>query len=69
MLGTSRKSFIAALSHGEPPEARISGSIASVIWGLSQGVQIYRVHDVAETSQAIKIWQAIYSAAEDLFSG
>lgn len=61
LLGTSRKSFIAWLSKGEPPEQRISGSIASALWGLSQGVQVFRVHDVRETVQAFKVFEAIYS--------
>ncbi len=62
LLGTSRKSFIAKLSEGEPENERIPGSLASVLWGLSQGVQIYRVHDVKETVQAFKIYDAIVSA-------
>lgn len=59
LLGTSRKSFIAALSNGEPPNQRQGGSLASALWGLSQGVQIFRVHDVAETAQAFKVWNSI----------
>lgn len=63
MLGTSRKSFIGRLAGDETvdslPVRRLGGSIASVLWGLSQGVQFFRVHDVQETVQAIKIWQAI----------
>ena len=38
---------------------RLGGSLASVLYGLTQGVQIFRVHDVKETVQAIKIWQSI----------
>jgi dihydropteroate synthase len=59
LLGTSRKSFIAALSAGEPANERVSGSVASALWGLSQGVQMFRVHDVAETMQAFKVFDAI----------
>ena len=61
LLGTSRKSFIGKLSKDEPPDERISGSLSSAIWGLSQGVQIFRVHDVKETVQAFKIYDAIAS--------
>ena len=61
MLGTSRKSFIAALSHDEPADERLGGSLSSAIWGLSQGVQIFRVHDVAQTKQAFKVFDAISS--------
>lgn len=61
LLGTSRKSFIAGLSQGEPPDERVSGSIASALWGLSQGVQVFRVHDVKETVQAFKVFKALSS--------
>ena len=61
LLGTSRKSFIGKLSGGEPPDERLPGSLASALWGLSQGVQIFRVHDVKETRQAFKICDAILS--------
>lgn len=64
LLGTSRKSFIPALSNGEPADKRLAGSLSSALWGLSQGVQIFRVHDVAETAQAFKIYEAIESCAE-----
>ncbi|NCT41186.1 MAG: dihydropteroate synthase [Alphaproteobacteria bacterium] len=59
MLGTSRKSFISALSQGEPPDERIGGSLSSALWGLSQGVQIVRVHDVKATKQAFRVFSAI----------
>jgi dihydropteroate synthase len=59
MLGVSRKSMIARLSRGEPPEARIPGSLAAVLFAVQQGVQILRVHDVAETRQALALWRAI----------
>ncbi len=64
LLGTSRKSFIPSLSRGEPADKRLAGSLSSALWGLSQGVQIFRVHDVAETAQAFKIYEAIESSAE-----
>lgn len=59
LLGASRKSFIAKISQDEPPDDRLPGSLAAALWGVSQGVQIYRVHDVRETIQAFKIQQAI----------
>ncbi len=59
MVGASRKSTIAHLSRGEPPEARLPGSLAAALFALQQGVQILRVHDVAETRQAIAVWRAI----------
>ena len=62
LLGTSRKSFIGKISSDEPPSERIPGSLASALYGYSQGVQIFRVHDVAAHVQALKIFGAIQNA-------
>lgn len=62
LLGVSRKSFIGKLSQDEPVDERLSGSLAAALWGVSQGVQVFRVHDVKETVQAFKIFAAIASA-------
>ena len=59
VLGVSRKSTIARLSRGEPPEARLPGSLAAAYFAVQQGVQILRVHDVAETRQALAVWSAV----------
>ena len=59
VLGASRKSTIARLSRGEPPEARLPGSLSAALAAVQQGVQIVRVHDVAETRQALAVWRAI----------
>jgi dihydropteroate synthase len=58
LLGASRKSFISNSSgRNPPPEQRLPGSLTAALGGLDQGVQILRVHDVAETKQAIDVWQ------------
>jgi dihydropteroate synthase len=62
LLGVSRKSFIGRLSRGEDASYRLAGSLAAALAGLERGVQILRVHDVAETAQALAIWQAIADA-------
>ncbi|MGH6883476.1 MAG: dihydropteroate synthase [Hypericibacter sp.] len=59
LLGVSRKSFIAKLSRGEDAGHRLPGSLAAALWGLKAGVQMIRVHDVAETAQAVAVWQAL----------
>lgn len=59
LLGTSRKRFIGAIGRAEAPETRAPGSIATALAGVAQGVQIVRVHDVAETRQALRLWQAL----------
>ena len=62
LLGVSRKSLIGALSRQEPPQERLGGSIAAGLAGIARGVQILRVHDVAETAQAVAVWHAIEKA-------
>ncbi len=57
-LGVSRKSFIAKLLPGTSTEHRLAGSLAAALVGLQQGVQLLRVHDVAETAQAVTVWRA-----------
>jgi len=59
VLGVSRKSFIGKLSRGEPPWARLAGSLAAALASVTRGACILRVHDVAETGQALAVWRAI----------
>ena len=61
LLGVSRKSTIGTLSGAAEPKARIAGSIAGALQGLAQGINIVRVHDVAETVDALKVWRALTS--------
>ena len=62
LLGASRKRFIGALSGVEAASARVAGSVAVALHGAAQGAQILRVHDVAETRQALTLWQALNNA-------
>jgi len=62
LLGVSRKSFIAKLSRGEAPKDRVPGSLAAVLAAWAQGVRMFRVHDAAETRQALAVAQAIGEA-------
>jgi dihydropteroate synthase len=59
LLGASRKRFIGSIGAAEAPAARMPGSLAVALAGVAQGVQISRVHDVAETRQALRLWQAV----------
>ncbi|HEV8016392.1 MAG TPA: dihydropteroate synthase [Stellaceae bacterium] len=63
LVGLSRKSTIGRVSGGVPVEQRLPGSLAGALQAVRQGVQILRVHDVAETKQAIAVWQAIAEGA------
>jgi dihydropteroate synthase len=68
LLGVSRKSFIGALDGGNVspdqrlPHERLGGSIAGALVGAAAGVAAVRVHDVRETVQALRVWQAIAQA-------
>ncbi|SLN50753.1 Dihydropteroate synthase [Roseovarius albus] len=58
LLGASRKRFIGTIGGAEEARHRAPGSIAVALAGVAQGVQILRVHDVGETNEALKLWQA-----------
>ena len=55
VLGASRKGFIARMGRGEAADARLGGSLAAALHGAGQGAQILRIHDVAETRQALTV--------------
>jgi dihydropteroate synthase len=59
LVGASRKRFIAALDQGAAVEDRLGGSIAAALYAAQQGAQILRVHDVAETRQALMVQKAL----------
>tara|TARA_B100000965_G_scaffold404400_1_gene435021 strand:+ start:26 stop:1087 length:1062 start_codon:yes stop_codon:yes gene_type:complete len=59
LIGTSRKRFINQISGVNDSKERIGGSVASVLFLISQGVQILRVHDVNEINQSIKVYKKI----------
>jgi len=63
LLGASRKRMIGALSKEAPVEQRLGGSVALALEGLRAGVQLVRVHDVAETVQARNVWRGLRDAA------
>jgi len=62
VLGASRKSFVDNIAGAAGADQRLAGSIAAVIAGASRGVQIFRVHDVYETRQALMVFSAIEKA-------
>ena len=61
LVGTSRKRFINQISGKFDSKDRTGGTIASVLFLLSQGVQIFRVHNVKEVKQGILVFNKILS--------
>ncbi|MFC7514635.1 dihydropteroate synthase [Herbaspirillum sp. GCM10030257] len=64
LAGLSRKSTIGAIT-GKPVEQRMAGSIAAALSAVAHGAFIVRVHDVAETVDALKVWQAVETLKKD----
>jgi dihydropteroate synthase len=63
LFGASRKKLIGALSHADDATDRLGGSIFLAIKAVEQGAHIVRVHDAAETVQAIRVWRGLRDAA------
>jgi dihydropteroate synthase len=58
LAGLSRKSMLGAIT-GKRVEQRMAASIAAALAAAAHGAHIVRVHDVAETVDALKVWQAV----------
>ena len=58
LLGLSRKSMIGAVT-GRPASRRLGGSVAAALAGAIRGAHILRVHDVADTVDALRVWSAV----------
>jgi dihydropteroate synthase len=63
LLAASRKRMIGALSNEAPADARLGGSVALALDGARAGAAMVRVHDVAETAQALRVWRGLRDAA------
>lgn len=64
LLGVSRKSMIGHITGRTEPRDRVAGSIAAALAGVARGVKIVRVHDVKETRDALRVWQAVEYGVE-----
>ena len=62
LAGMSRKSMIGAVTGREVGE-RLAGSVAAALIAVQRGAGIVRVHDVAATVDAIKVWQATLASS------
>lgn len=61
LVGVSRKSMIGTLT-GRDVDHRLAGSLSAMLAAVMRGANIVRVHDVAETRDALRVWQAIDDA-------
>lgn len=59
MAGLSRKKSIGALTGHADPQARVHGSVAAHLIAAQRGAMLLRVHDVAATVDALKVWNAV----------
>lgn len=60
LLGVSRKRFIGTLGAAPTPADRAPGTLAVTLAAVAQGVQIHRVHDVAQMAQGLALWRALH---------
>ena len=64
LAGLSRKRTIGELTGRDDPRGRIHGSVAAHLVAAQRGARIVRVHDVAATVDALKLWQAVAEVPE-----
>ena len=64
LAGLSRKRTIGELTGRELPGERVHGSVAAHLVAAQRGASIVRVHDVAATLDALKVWQAVAEVPE-----
>ncbi|MGA4844308.1 dihydropteroate synthase [Streptomyces sp. G45] len=63
LIGVSRKSMLGALTGRHTPAQRLAGSLAAVCAAAQLGARVVRVHDVAETVDALRVARALLPAA------
>jgi dihydropteroate synthase len=68
LFAASRKRMIGALSNEAPAHQRLGGSVTLAVRAFEAGCQMVRVHDVADTVQAMRVWRGLRDAALTDFS-
>jgi dihydropteroate synthase len=58
LIGTSRKAFLGRLAGREDPHERVAATVATNVLALERGASVFRVHDVAQTADALKVTAA-----------
>lgn len=69
LAGLSRKSMIGVLTGREDPQQREAGSVAAALLAAQRGARIVRVHDVAATRDALRVWQGLLEYAPPMGGG
>lgn len=65
LAGLSRKSMLGTLTGRERPEDRVAASVTAAVLAAQRGAAIVRVHDVAATVDALKVWRALAQAEDN----
>lgn len=64
LLGVSRKRFIGTIGGADKADERAPGTLALTVEAVRQGIQIHRVHDVAQIDQGLRLWRALNNKNE-----
>ena len=59
LAGWSRKSSLGTVTGREDPADRVAASVAAVVLAVERGARVVRVHDVAATVDALRVWHAV----------
>jgi dihydropteroate synthase len=59
LAGWSRKSSLGRVTGQDHPRDRVAASVAAAVLAVDRGARLVRVHDVRETADALKVWQAL----------
>lgn len=59
LAGWSRKSSLGRITGRESPQDRVLASVTAAVLAAERGARVLRVHDVAQTAEALKVWQAM----------
>ena len=65
VIGTSRKSFLGKLTGGRSEAERLPGTIATNVLALERGARVFRVHDVAQVADALRVAAATVNLPEE----
>jgi dihydropteroate synthase len=65
LVGASRKSFLGRVLGDAPVDAREEATLAATVWSFMRGAAVVRVHDVAASSRAVALLDALERATQE----